>query len=264
MTNTNHPSELPRAPSGPDAVSPELALVDPDLRRQAQDALPVRPERPATTPRREPPPESPRSAAAVPSLDQLPPYPDESTPTTATPRPKRRRRRRLVLAGLALLAAAGVALAVAEATVVERRPAGRVGGAALQPSPPNAADAQSQAPRRQAATTTVAPAETNGSIRTETAAPNPPAQEDVHWTFVWPAVAGADYYNVRFSRAGRTILEAWPRRPRLVVPERGVSRGRAFRFTRGRYRWVVRPGFGRRSRRDYGRAVVLSTWTVAR
>jgi hypothetical protein len=199
----------------------------------------------------------------VPSLDQLPPYPVESAPTTAVPRPKPRRRRRLVLAGLALLAAAGVALAVAEATVVERRPAGSVGGAALQPSPPNPADTQRQAPRRQAATTTVGPTETDGSTRTETT-PSAPAREDVHWTFVWPAVAGADYYNIRFSRAGRTILEAWPRRPRLVVPERGVSRGRVFRFTPGRYRWVVRPGFGPRSRRDYGRAVVLSTWTLAR
>jgi hypothetical protein len=66
-----------------------------------------------------------------------------------------------------------------------------------------------------------------------------------------PAVAGASYYHVQLFRQGTRILAAWPLRPRLALRTSWKWGGRAFRLTRGRYRWFAWAGFGRRSAARY-------------
>jgi hypothetical protein len=73
--------------------------------------------------------------------------------------------------------------------------------------------------------------------------------------FGWVPQRGADYYNVRFFRGTRTIFEAWPTQPRLILP-------RGMRFGRGTYRWVVRPAFGPRAQARFGKPIVESKFAV--
>lgn len=80
--------------------------------------------------------------------------------------------------------------------------------------------------------------------------------------FVWLPRRGAHYYGVRFLKGRRTVFEAWPTDARVTVPLQGTFRGQRFAFTNGRYRWVVRPAFGPRSRPRYGRPIVRSIWVV--
>jgi hypothetical protein len=81
-------------------------------------------------------------------------------------------------------------------------------------------------------------------------------------TFVWVPVPKATHYNVLFFRGRKKIYQAWPTKPRLQVPLRGVLNGRRFAFVPGRYTWRVQPGFGPRSQRKYGQPIVVSTWRV--
>jgi hypothetical protein len=80
----------------------------------------------------------------------------------------------------------------------------------------------------------------------------------------WTPVRGARYYNVQLFRKGRKILTAWPRLPRFRLKQRWTYRGDAYRLSPGRYRWLVWPGFGPRSKADYGRRMGPSTFVVRR
>jgi hypothetical protein len=80
----------------------------------------------------------------------------------------------------------------------------------------------------------------------------------------WTPVPGAEYYNVQLFRGGRKILTVWPTRPRYQLKRRWTYRGEVRRLVPGRYRWLVWPGFGRRSRADYGRRIGPSTFRVRR
>jgi hypothetical protein len=80
----------------------------------------------------------------------------------------------------------------------------------------------------------------------------------------WTPVRGADYYNVQLFRKGRKILTVWPTRARYQLKRRWTYRGDLRRLAPGRYRWLVWPGFGRRSRADYGRRIGPSTFRVRR
>jgi hypothetical protein len=65
----------------------------------------------------------------------------------------------------------------------------------------------------------------------------------------WTPVRGARYYNLQLWRRGRKILSVWPARPK----GRWKVGGGSWRLEPGRYRWFVWPGFGPRSKADYGR-----------
>jgi hypothetical protein len=80
--------------------------------------------------------------------------------------------------------------------------------------------------------------------------------------FTWLRSHRARYYHVRFFRGARIVFEAWPTEPRVLVPVRGTFRGKRFAFTNGRYRWIVRPGLGPRSKPRYGEPIVRSVWIV--
>jgi hypothetical protein len=82
--------------------------------------------------------------------------------------------------------------------------------------------------------------------------------------FIWPAVSRATFYKVEFFRSNRKIFVATPSMPRIELPLRWVFRGRDFRLTRGTYRWEVRPAFGPRSRPRYGNLITQSMWTPQR
>jgi hypothetical protein len=74
--------------------------------------------------------------------------------------------------------------------------------------------------------------------------------------WAWAPVADADYYSVQFTRGGKAFFEATPTEPRLTLPDKVV-------FVPGAYRWVVRPGFGRKPTNRLGPPVVNSGFTVS-
>jgi hypothetical protein len=77
-------------------------------------------------------------------------------------------------------------------------------------------------------------------------------------------VRRAQYYNVQLFRAGRKQLTAWPRAPRYQLKLRWTYAGKPRRLAPGRYRWMVWPGFGPRSKVNYGKAIGRSTFVVKR
>jgi len=88
------------------------------------------------------------------------------------------------------------------------------------------------------------------------------AQRQPARVFVWIPVPKASGYTVQFFKAGKKILGAHPSRARLAVPPQWLYGGRRFSLSRGRYRWIVRPGFGTRGARHYGPAIVRSLLVV--
>jgi hypothetical protein len=80
----------------------------------------------------------------------------------------------------------------------------------------------------------------------------------------WTLVRRARYYNVQLFRGGRKLLTAWPYRPRYQLETRWTYAGKPRRLEPGRYRWMVWPGYGPRSKADYGEAIGRSTFVVKR
>jgi hypothetical protein len=114
--------------------------------------------------------------------------------------------------------------------------------------PQDAAPPPREAPSAQTTREEGAPQATEGDVPTR--------------LFVWLPLRGADYYNVRFLKGTRTVFEAWPTDARVTVPVRGTFRGKRFAFTKGRFRWIVRPAFGPRASARYGAPIVRSVWAV--
>ncbi len=104
----------------------------------------------------------------------------------------------------------------------------------------------------------------NGDIRTVSAVPGyrllSPALKAVGGSrrpplLRWTPVPGARYYNLQLFRRGRKILSTWPSRPRYQLKRRWSYGGKRRRLVPGRYRWRVWPGFGPRSKGDYGKQI---------
>jgi hypothetical protein len=77
----------------------------------------------------------------------------------------------------------------------------------------------------------------------------------------WKPVANATYYNVQLWRNGR-ILSVWPRTTFLRLHRTWKYDGRRYKLTKGRYRWYVWPGFGKRSERRFGKLLGSSSFVV--
>jgi hypothetical protein len=73
--------------------------------------------------------------------------------------------------------------------------------------------------------------------------------------FAWAPVKDATYYHVVIRKDRKLIYEAWPKEARLAIPGR-------IQFGPGEYTWRVEPGFGARSDRKLGAAIVESTFTL--
>jgi hypothetical protein len=80
----------------------------------------------------------------------------------------------------------------------------------------------------------------------------------------WTPVRRARYYNVQLFREGRKILSVWPTRASYQLKRRWRYGGEARRLAPAKYRWLVWPGFGPRSKADYGRRMGPSTFEVRR
>jgi hypothetical protein len=230
----------------PDQVSPELALVDPELARRLRErhdaeraSLPT--ERPVTL----------RTVAAV-----------HRAPPPARPQ----RALRIAFGVLALVAVGAVAAVAATPRLREALGLSREHAAAVR------ADATAT-PLRTASTG----ATTAGATRTATtpfattraAAPHArPAARRRPLTpgrrvFAWTSVPKATYYVIDFYRGRRRIYEGRTVEPKLALAARWKFDGRRYALTPGRYRWSVRAGFGRRSARRYGKVLVDAKLVVS-
>ena len=79
---------------------------------------------------------------------------------------------------------------------------------------------------------------------------------------LWAAVPRATYYNVQLYRGAQKLLSAWPVKSRLALAQRWAYAGHGFRLGKGVYRWYVWPGFGARSRGQYGHLLGTATFSV--
>ena len=93
----------------------------------------------------------------------------------------------------------------------------------------------------------------------------------------WRAVPGASYYNLQLyfgvsgkalrrvasiSVSGRKVLSAWPLQPRYRLKKAWKFNGKKRNLARGRYRWYVYPGVGKRSAHKYGPLIGQSDFIV--
>jgi hypothetical protein len=78
----------------------------------------------------------------------------------------------------------------------------------------------------------------------------------------WRGAPHASYYNAQFFRAGRKILSAWPRTPRMTVQKHWKFNGRPYTLKPGRYTWYAWPGFGPLALGRYGQSLGHSTFLV--
>jgi hypothetical protein len=251
-------SKGPTLESEADELTPELALVDPELAERARERLADVPDHAAVA---EPAVEAAPVVAKIPTAETaadvvrhepIAAEADEAEPHEP-PAPRRGRGigRALVVA-VAVLGAIGVALVV-PAVLLEDRTASPSADAplAVPTAPVDAAPSQPGA-----ASPTPDPAATSDANGPEAPATGGPR------TFGWVPVDGARQYHVAFYRGNEKIYETWPRRPRLVLEPQWTFKGQRFRLSPGQYRWVVRPGFGARRTGRYGPAVVDASLLV--
>lgn len=222
-------------------LSPELALVDPELAASARAQLP------------EPPPPPPRPGVRLRAAPALRVVPAAAAPPTP-----------------ALLPAPGATRPVA-ALVAALVGVGLVGGFYLRPAlwpqetPPSAA-----APAPAIGRATPAPvAPAVKGVRSRASGPRQTAKRSgpvrpsqALPELVWPVVPGADAYRVSLFRGGRLVYSTVRTPTRLRLSATWVQHGKRRRLTPGTYRWVVWPLRRRGGKTVVERAIVNATLRV--
>jgi hypothetical protein len=237
-------------------VTPELALVDPELARRAREELRQTPEpRPALVEYEEP--------APAPPVPEVPPSATAPEPGSKRARRKRRRRRALTLSVFLGAAATTAAVLLVDpfgdplwestappATPQSSTPVPSAQTTAARTTPPQAVQSGKKSTRPSQPST-----KSQGR-----AAPQPGA--GAQRTFAWVPVPKATNYLVQFYQGKREIFEAHPAAARILLPPHWTFKGRRYRLAPGRYTWSVRPGFGRPGRGRYGRPIVAAELVV--
>lgn len=232
-------------------ISPELALVDPDLAAGARAALPDYP------------------------------WP---APVRIEPREPTRHRRIPVAATFSFLSlAAFVGILGVSLLPTRDQPTFAAEGQRIQPtarspipgvSPqPTATSPSGEASPQPSATQTKRPAappqsknprtkKLGGPRRSPAVKPVPPGTRKVPQfkparTFAWVSQARAAYYQVALFRNGRRVYQTRTQAPRLTLPRR-------VRFRPGDYRWTVQPAIRAQSGIKLADPIVDSTFRVGR
>jgi hypothetical protein len=268
-------------------LTPELALVDPELARFARDQLPApsdtlslsrgavslhkdlvrapsaRPNRDEVVPRLEKLLDAPSGVAAEARAELDAPKVDRELPVPSRPR----WRRRVFLAALTFVLGVAAVFAFAPDSIVReqapsrasKKASDRVNRPARAPTPTSKATrpagvAAPKASRR--------PGLPNAEKQTKARSKRPSLSSTR--LFIWPAVSRATFYKVEFFRRGREIFRALSPASRLELPLRWIYRGRRIQLTPGVYSWRVSPAFGPRSRLRYGNPIIRSTWVARR
>jgi hypothetical protein len=241
----------------PQPISPELALVDPELARVARALLPPPPDCCATRP----------NVDLADVLDVR----DEhgSRATVRVPISK------IVVAMTFVAAVIGPSLFTEVWQPASQRPTLAL---AEPQSPPHevplrgsTADPRSGvASAKKTATSTVAivssstkaaapstrpVASATGSVASATSTAPQYVSSTVETVLRWAPTSKASYYNVVVWYGGKRVLDVWPQRPHVKLPHVWNYRGKAYRFEPGRYLWFVYPYLGRRGQ---GRFVGLT------
>jgi len=233
-----------------DPISPELALVDPELARRAHARLHSF-DQPA--PRAPDVDAEPKSRVA----------PRSDARTTS-------RRGRVVLAALAVMTGlAGAGFTAAKLTGENSRvfARGSLPATSVVVRPQETRESTGKALRRkpaaQAHATSAAGAEQRRPDRTP---PSGASQVGGPTTpvFSWVAVRGATYYDFELFRGAERVFTARPRQPRLTLPSTWTYAGRRFSRAPGSYRWLVRPVFHANAKTRYGPAIVSAKLVLHR
>jgi hypothetical protein len=223
-----------------DPVTPELALVDPDLRERLL----------ADAPFADPPPDPVErlrktTKSDVESLEQIP---ARTEPSDGTASYRRRLTVPLLIAACSSLLTLGAVAALLELRAGD-------GPSATPPSTSSRPPASSPQSTPASSTTT--------QRRPTPTTPPAKARPARELRFSWAAVAGATSYDVAFYAHGahdKLVLELSTRTPTAVVKVRQAGSKAAHSLAPGPYRWYVWPV--RATGRD-SVAVVRSTLTVS-
>jgi hypothetical protein len=248
---TTAETERQSSPEGLGPLSPELALVDPELARAARALLPDVPRGRSAGVRPSAALATDQTAFVERLRSNIEPIPE------VAPRPSRPLR--AVVLGLTLL---GLGLLLAVVIESEWWSTPRQGEPALAQSAdsPPAPTSVAAAPTTSASpdpeppsTQAVAPEPTPATPPGAATAPalstpsNPPAPPPGQ-TFVWAATAGAAAYEFQLFRGNTRVFRARAVEPRLELPGRWRQGGRTQTLTPGTYRWYVWPISSRTNR----------------
>jgi hypothetical protein len=212
------------AATSPQLISPELALVDPELARAARALLP---ERAPTPEMRRVTPTRPLPAVVQPVARKV----LEAPPPGRGPR-------RASLLGLAALVLAGGALAGVLLSDWATPQVERGATPTATPRHPITSTAVTVPP----ATTSSVPSETTPASTTPArTAPRAtrPVPAPGGRTFAWAPARDAAAYEFQLFRGAVRVFRARVAEPRLVLPERWRRNGRADSLQPGSYRWYV-------------------------
>ncbi len=263
-------------------LSPELALVDPELARMARDRLPPSGETPSSAGRaassdkdveqtsvehswfsdldqgRRPENSLTATSSFAPEARSVPDSAMKGRQLRAAHRP--RRRVRVVLGALGVTFAAIAVYALIPDSAVRDEAGNRA------PRKASAQDLQGtqrkSARRASDSSAPTVPRRSGARAQTRTKAPR--TRPFPFRVVSWPAVPDATFYKVEFFRRGREVFETLSATTRFELPTRWVYRGRTYQLVNGTYIWKVLPAYGPRSRLRYGKPIVRSTWVAQR
>ncbi|MGN6431347.1 MAG: hypothetical protein ACTHNB_11555 [Gaiellaceae bacterium] len=215
-------------------ISPELALVSPELAEFARAGLPDPSDVFADL-------ASKRRAEAAAALPRQ--------PEPVRPEPSRGRRR--ALSTLALLGATGLGL-LAGIEIAGQNAAQVFTSAQFAPAAPNlTSPSPTSSSKQKIAGVLAARAERRASrpaSKPSAASKRKTSRLSTAPRLRWTGVRGASYYNVRLFRGRVRILDLWPSQPVVKVPRAWVYGGVHYSLRPGRYTWFVYPGIGKPSR----------------